>query len=111
MQFLQEILDIISHYAKPFRDFLADMLRRILALFNRTSKDTQNPVDDSVDNNIQKPVHAKSDLMSDALNKLKANPGSFTLALDLFRELEAKAELVKKEEELRKKQMNRAKWH
>lgn len=109
MQFLQEILDIISHYAKPFRDFLTDMLRRILALFNRTSKDTPQPAHHFA-NNTQE-LHAKPELMSEALSKLKANPGSFTLVLDLFRELEAKAELEKKEEELRKKQMNRAKWH
>ena len=109
MQFLQEILDIISHYAKPFRDFLSDMLRRILALFNRKSE-TQQPVGHSA-NDTQESVNVQPQFMSDALNKLKANPGSFTLALDLFKELEAKAELEKKAEELRKKQMTRPTWH
>lgn len=103
MQVLQEILDVISHYAKPFREFLIDILNRILALFNKKSE-AQQPAGSAV-NPSDKP-----ELMSKAaLAKLKANPSSFTLALDLFRELEAKAELEKKAEELRKTQMSKVK--
>ncbi len=110
MQILQEILDIISHYAKPFREFLSDMLRRILALFNRMPKETQQPADNSANNQVPA-ANGNSPHMSDALNKLRANPSSMTLALDFFRELEAKAQAELKQEELRKKQMNRPKWH